>query len=144
MRNFSNVAEKDCIRLIIAQELKELGIDVEHSGNMTHDCNNLTAHHRLQLSANANIINLSQSAHLHNQSLHTKTRNNCSCHLTFHASKTSHNKSNISANLLGDNQTNSQAHDSQLAPSGKLFGTNLKRLETSPVSVNDQLLAVPR
>lgn len=35
MRDFCNVAERDCIRLIVAQDLKENGIDLD-SQNQKH------------------------------------------------------------------------------------------------------------
>jgi len=46
-RDFTNVAEKDCVRLIIAQDLKEFGIDVD--ANLGGGLGNLTStssHHR--------------------------------------------------------------------------------------------------
>ena len=36
MRDFCNVAERDCIRLIVAQDLKENGIDLDSQQQQKH------------------------------------------------------------------------------------------------------------
>lgn len=144
MRDFSNVAEKDCVRLIIAQDLKEYGIDVDANlggglGNLscTNAVNNTTTNanfgYHYQSSASNNKTTCQQHSsfhhhhHHHNHSLNTP---HCSHHTfsLFHQSSNKHhNKSNISTNLISDLNSNSSSactcrlngnqHDSQLSSS---------------------------
>ena len=142
MRDFSNVVEKDSVRLIIAKDLKELGIDVEIT---THETNR-------HLSITTNTINNNLSQHNHSLSLKTISSGGGGGHHTFHmfqSSKSSnhhHNKSNISANLMSDNAVGISCtqSDSQLSGGAfKVFGVSLKQLEMSTITVNEQSLMVP-
>lgn len=167
MRDFSNVAEKDCVRLIIAQDLKEYGIDVDANlggglGNLS--CSNATNTnnfgYHFQTSKNSCQQHNSYHHHNHNHSLNT---HHCSHHTfsLFHPSSSNkhHNKSNISTNLISDLNSNSSSgsctcrinsnqHDSQLSssisPSTRVFGISLKQIEFINVVINDQVLTVPR
>ena len=141
MKDFCNVAERDCIRLIVAQDLKESGIDIDSSSlntgnfssnnmttsiNMSHNQSHLSSHHHY-LSTNKNLLNTSLSS---NQ---TNTLNSKYYH---------HHHGDL----------NSQ-HDSQLLFSSsnatatmcstKTFGIELRSLEMVNITCNDQILSVP-
>lgn len=140
MRDFGNVAEKDCVRLIIAQDLKEFGIDVDTNlggglGNLTA-INNSTSHrnsHALNLINTSSNLNGTNSSHFHNNSIHSNLKE-------FISSTKNHNKSNIS-NLMHEHN----AHDSHLScPSSKrVFNLALNSLELINVTLIDQCLNVP-
>ena len=146
MKDFCNVPERDCIRLIVAQDLKESGIDIDSStfsgGNMTsintshnqssHNFNTLSSHHHGRhahyLSTNNNLLNTS---------LNTPANTMCKHH-HYH----SHHHNNT--NTLDSN------HDSQLSSnatttscSTRTFGIGLKQLEMINITINEQILSVP-
>lgn len=141
MRDFGNVAEKDCVRLIIAQDLKEFGIDVDTNlggglGNLTA-INNSTSHrnnHALHLINTSSNLNGTNSSHFHNNSIHSNLKE-------FISSTKNHNKSNISTNLMHDHNP----HDSHLSfqSSKKVFNLALNQLELINVAINEQTLNVP-
>ena len=129
LRDFTNLAEKDCVRLVAAQDLKEYGIEVDanritsnsnyHHGYTTTNYGKNTSHYHNQYRHNSN--NNNNNSH-HNNSLNT--HNNCTHHhhhhhhqqqqhtttfSLFHPSSSSnkhHNKSNISTNLMSDLNSN--------------------------------------
>ena len=102
LRDFSNVAEKDCVRLIIAQDLKEFGIDVDT--NLGGGLGNLTTINQSSSHRNSSNLNGTSSSHFHNNSLsHHTLGSNLK---EFITSSKNHNKSVISSNLnLADHTT---------------------------------------
>ncbi len=147
-RDFTNVAEKDCVRLIIAQDLKEFGIDVD--ANLGGGLGNLTStssHHRAI--NNTSQLNGTASSHftnMHNHSLSAHHHATLGSNLKeFITSSKNHNKSIISTNLISDHHLmniNCAQHDSQLS-SNRVFNLNINQLEMSNVTVVDQVLSVP-
>lgn len=131
MRDFCNVAERDCIRLIVAQDLKESGIDVDSSNlgnfssNMTHMNSSFThnqSHHQSNrnnfLATNKNILNTSNSNYLNSSNY--KLNNN-----------------SVQSDLMNSN------HDSHLNPPGKVFGIELRNLEMASINLDEQILTIP-
>lgn len=130
MRDFCNVAERDCIRLIVAQDLKESGIDVDSSNlgnfstNMTQ-MNSSFSHNQSHqsnrnnfLATNKNILNISNSNYLNSSNY--KLSNN-----------------SVQSDLLSSN------HDSHLNPPGKVFGLELRSLEMVSINLEEQILTIP-
>lgn len=137
MKDFCNVAERDCIRLIIAQDLKESGIDVDSSNlgnfsttinssystnNNSHNCHHHHHHH-----------------HHHHRGLHLSTNNNILNTSITNTSSANNNFLNKSNNIDLNNQ-----HDSQIITSTRVFGIDLNKLEMVNITVNEQYLTVPR
>ncbi len=149
-RDFTNVAEKDCVRLIIAQDLKEFGIDVD--ANLGGGLGNLTStssHHRNATINTSSQLNGTASSHFAGMHNHSLTAHHCatlgSNLKDFITSSKHHNKSNISTNLISDHHLmalNCAQHDSQLS-GGRVFNLNMNQLETASVTVIDQTLSVP-
>ena len=142
-RDFCNVAEKDCVRLIIAQDLKEFGIDVDT--NLGGGLGNLTAIGSNSGRNNTSNLNGTSHSHFHNNSL---SHNHCttigSNLKEFITSSKHHNKSNISSNLIGDHTAGCNPHDSHLSSaSTRVFNISLTQLELTTVVILEQTLNIP-
>jgi hypothetical protein len=148
MKDFCNVAERDYIRLIVAQDLRESGIDVDSSSlggagnfsssnmtsiNMSHN-NSHISHDRHHLSTNNNLLNTSLSTNP------TSILSN-SKHSYHHANMDmmimNHNNGHDS-HLMGSN-ANATTHSC----STRTFGLDFKQLEMVNLTCNEQLLNVP-
>jgi hypothetical protein len=143
MKDFCNATDRDCIRLIVAQDLKESGIDIDSSNlnnnfNLSNTINtstyhNKSHHHHYHLSNNNNLLNTSTNATSNN----FFNQNTTSC-------KHNQNKSiNIvsSENTAPITQCINCKEDSQSM--SKIFGVNLKQIEMVTVNLNEQMLTVP-
>lgn len=141
MKDFCNVAEKDCIRLIVAQDLKESGIDVD-----ANNFSNLTC---INTSQNSNFFNNSATNHHHHRHYHhnqNRHNNSTISHLSHHHHlATNNNLLNTSAmNPKSGASTTSSNDPSQLdSKQSRLFGVELRRVEMVNLTVNEQLLTVP-
>jgi hypothetical protein len=135
MRDFCNVADRDSIRLIVAQDLKESGIDIDSS----------------------NLANLTSTFNMssHNQSLFQQKTNsqqqqvlgsnnnilNTSNNLLFQSKMLTQQGGKQSNNDL--KQSENDSHLGSNSNGGRIFGVNLKQLELVNINVNEQLLSVP-
>jgi hypothetical protein len=172
LRDFTNVIEKDCVRLIIAQDLKEFGIDVDanlggglgnlstsnsnYHGHTNYGNNKSTSHYHHHHTNNNHHHNNSLNTHHH----HHQQQQQHTFSLFNQSSNKHHNKSNISTNLMSDlnsntyncscNRNTSNQHDCQLSSSispigsKRVFGIHLKQIEQTEVILNEQILIVPR
>ena len=171
LRDFTNVIEKDCVRLIIAQDLKEFGIDVDANlggglGNLSTSNSNYHGHTNYGSNKSTSHYHHhhTNNNHHHNNSLNTHHHHHQQQQHTFslfnQSSNKHHNKSNISTNLMSDlnsntynctcNRNTSNQHDCQLSSSispigsKRVFGIHLKQIEQTEVILNEQILIVPR
>ncbi|CAF0912481.1 unnamed protein product, partial [Brachionus calyciflorus] len=132
MRDFCNVAERDCIRLIVAQDLKESGIDVD-SSNLGNFSSNMTQ---------------MNTSYTHNQSHHQSNRTNflsINKNILNTSSSNSNYLNSSSTNYKLANNTTGQSdmilnHDSQ---PGRVFGVELRNLEMATINLNEQILTIP-
>ena len=146
------------MRLIVAQDLKEFGIDVDTNlggglGNLTASSSSTRAHHGQLINTSTNL-NGTNCSHFHNNSLvvHNHHVATLGSNLKeFITSSKHHNKSTMSAlndHALGLNsgctcnsKTSCGSHDPH--NSTRVFGIHLNKLELVSVTVNEQILNVP-
>ena len=154
MRDFCNAADRDCIRLIVAQDLKECGIDVDASNFST-----INTSHSTNSNNNNSCINHYHNHHSHSHSHHilnTSGINNSNInHNYFHNTSECNifcffwvSWALIDFLFLATNNsdtTTSNQHDSQLVITSpnKIFGVNIRQLEMVNLTINEQLLTVP-
>ena len=172
MKDFCNAAERDCIRLIVAQDLKESGIDVETNlggggggGASNNSLYRASANTSINSknSASGNLINTisgNSSCSSSSQPSSSQSYFSSSSSSKHHSSKnnttTAGNTSNLvifTAGMVGNESAtaanlhhHSLHHDSNSSSttcSNRIFGLHLTQLEMVTLSVNDQLLSVP-
>lgn len=146
-RDFTNVAEKDCVRLIIAQDLKEFGIDVDTNlggglGNLTATSSSQHRNAAINTSSNLNGTASSHFQNMHNHSLsvhHCATLGSNLKDFITHGSSSKHsNKLNVSTQLIGDRNS---IHENQVTT--RVFNLHMSQVELTSATILEQCLNVP-
>jgi hypothetical protein len=136
MRDFCASTDRDCIRLIVAQDLKESGIDVDSQ------CANTTIN-------NVNGSNINNSNNNNNKNNNDKN-NHYNHHHHHHLVNAVHHHHQLVSNNSTNNQANTSTHhvhsnsnDDTNNKSTRVFGVTLRQLEMVNITLNEQVLSVP-
>lgn len=157
MRDFCSTADKDCIRLIVAQDLKESGIDVDsnlssiqnataNNGNTSYITSNKhsnshhthNSHHHGHVNSNAASTNMTASSKMLNTSgLHNSTNGN---HFFHNTSNNFNLFQSVSKNCSSITSTSASSNANNMNSNANA-NTNSTNNTNSEVSMDNQLNA---